>query len=360
MNEITKHISLDLARNDSARITFAKQYDHLGRKILVSLTDSGRDYTVSSQAIATLNILRPDGESGNFRAEITADGKILLTLTAWMLEKCGEVCCTVALYFEGDVKISTPKFMIEVGEAIESENEIDESESVSVLTSLISDCSEIEAVESRRVRNENQRIENEQTRIGNETARKNHESTRMTNEDARKAEENKRQAQEDLRQTNDAKREQSIESFAHTLDEFREMLKESLASSFPVGAVYISFEDTAPASIFGGTWERLEDGRFLMSGAVSGNTGGAENHSHDVSGWAWISGEGDGWGSGNILWKERMFENGETNFMDRMMGATLPGYVTTETMYGTYVDGDTNNVSSIPPHITVHMWRRIA
>ena len=97
-----------------------------------------------------------------------------------------------------------------------------------------------------------------------------------------------------------------------------------------------------------------------MSGALSGNTGGAEKHSHDVSGWAWISGEGDGWGSGNLVWKEKMFDNGEMKLMDRVMGATLPGYSETATSYGTYVEGDTNNASSIPPYITVHMWRRIA
>ena len=97
-----------------------------------------------------------------------------------------------------------------------------------------------------------------------------------------------------------------------------------------------------------------------MSGALSGNTGGAEKHSHDVSGWAWISGEGDGWGSGNLFWKEKMFDNGEMKLMDRMMGATLPGYAETATCYGTYVEGYTYTASSIPPYITVHMWRRIA
>lgn len=35
--------------------------------------------------------------------------------------------------------------------------------------------------------------------------------------------------------------------------------------SWPVGAIYLSMETTSPASIFGGTWERLAKGRFLVS-----------------------------------------------------------------------------------------------
>lgn len=32
---------------------------------------------------------------------------------------------------------------------------------------------------------------------------------------------------------------------------------------YPVGAVYISFDSTNPANIFGGTWKSIE-GRFLI------------------------------------------------------------------------------------------------
>ena len=47
---------------------------------------------------------------------------------------------------------------------------------------------------------------------------------------------------------------------------------------YPVGAVYISYESTSPASLFGGTWVQLT-GRFLrMAGDVK--TGGTARHRH--------------------------------------------------------------------------------
>lgn len=63
--------------------------------------------------------------------------------------------------------------------------------------------------------------------------------------------------------------------------------------AYPVGAVYISYVSTSPASLFGGTWTQIT-GRFLrMANDVS--TGGADNvtltvaqmptHSHTATGY---------------------------------------------------------------------------
>ncbi len=49
---------------------------------------------------------------------------------------------------------------------------------------------------------------------------------------------------------------------------------------YPVGAVYLSFSDTSPASIFGHTWEKIE-GKFLLASSTAhplGSTGGEETH----------------------------------------------------------------------------------
>ena len=43
--------------------------------------------------------------------------------------------------------------------------------------------------------------------------------------------------------------------------------------AYPVGAIYLSVTDTDPATLFGGTWERISQGRFLIgSGANAANT----------------------------------------------------------------------------------------
>ena len=54
---------------------------------------------------------------------------------------------------------------------------------------------------------------------------------------------------------------------------------------YPVGAIYISTVDTSPASLFGGTWERLKD-RFLLAAGdtyAAGATGGEAEHTLAVN-----------------------------------------------------------------------------
>ena len=53
---------------------------------------------------------------------------------------------------------------------------------------------------------------------------------------------------------------------------------QALDAIYPVGAVYLSAEPDSPASLFGGTWERIMD-RFLLGAGdayAAGSTGGEE------------------------------------------------------------------------------------
>ena len=56
--------------------------------------------------------------------------------------------------------------------------------------------------------------------------------------------------------------------------------KTLLEQTYPVGAIYVSVNNTSPASLFGGTWEQLKD-RFLLGAGdtySNGATGGEATH----------------------------------------------------------------------------------
>lgn len=52
-------------------------------------------------------------------------------------------------------------------------------------------------------------------------------------------------------------------------------------AAYPVGAIYMSLVSTSPATLFGGTWEALDEGRVLIganSTYEAGSTGGEATH----------------------------------------------------------------------------------
>lgn len=57
-------------------------------------------------------------------------------------------------------------------------------------------------------------------------------------------------------------------------------LAEIMLDLYPVGAIYISVNSTSPASLFGGTWEQIEDRFLLAAGSTyaAGSTGGEATH----------------------------------------------------------------------------------
>ena len=56
--------------------------------------------------------------------------------------------------------------------------------------------------------------------------------------------------------------------------------KALLNAIYPVGSIYMSVNSTSPATLFGGTWERIKD-RFLLAAGdayAAGGTGGEATH----------------------------------------------------------------------------------
>lgn len=60
----------------------------------------------------------------------------------------------------------------------------------------------------------------------------------------------------------------TVEMIKNIINGVTPLHSKALSSAFPVGRVYISVDEVSPASLFGGTWEKIEK-KFLYG------TGGA-------------------------------------------------------------------------------------
>lgn len=129
---------------------------------------------------------------------------------------------------------------------------------------------------------------------------------------------------------------------------------------YPVGSIYMSVSSTSPATLFGGTWERIQD-RFLLAAGSSyaaGSTGGAAthklttneipSHTHKVKWYnAGTSGSGDtAWDNGGKAWQP------STSGWDGK-GGSKDGFVATAT-------GGSKAHNNMPPYLAVYIWKRTA
>ena len=140
-------------------------------------------------------------------------------------------------------------------------------------------------------------------------------------------------------------------------------LEEIMLKLYPVGAIYISAVSTSPASLFGGTWEILNDVFLLAAGsyANAGTFGGEAEHTLTVDELPNINGtinmHGAGTGGAAVSAVTGVFSP----------GATEAGYNTGENKTGApSVSNVVFNVgggaahNNMPPYLAVYMWKRVA
>ena len=116
-------------------------------------------------------------------------------------------------------------------------------------------------------------------------------------------------------------------------------LEELMLTLYPVGTVYISANSTSPASLFGGTWERLKD-RFLLGAGdiyAAGDTGG-----------------------------EAAVKLTEANLPEGVWGVNStfgdPLYVEAGATYPfcSYTKNVGKAHNNMPPYLAVNMWKRVS
>lgn len=124
---------------------------------------------------------------------------------------------------------------------------------------------------------------------------------------------------------------------------------------YPVGSIYMSFNSTSPATLFGGTWVQITD-RFLYCANSSGTTGGENSHTLTVSEMP---------SHNHVLRRQRWFGadvaesdftgaifswvDGEPSLTYKAIASTNMGYT-----------GGSQPHNNMPQYITCYAWHRTA
>lgn len=140
------------------------------------------------------------------------------------------------------------------------------------------------------------------------------------------------------------------------------IIKSYLKTIYPVGYVYISTADTDPGTLFGGTWERIQDRFLLASGKTyaAGSTGGEASHvlvineipthDHRLPGHVW------NWGGqgGCTVYAEGAIAAAGTSTPGNNLSTKQNEWVATNT------SGGSEAHNNMPPYLAVYVWQRTA
>lgn len=123
-------------------------------------------------------------------------------------------------------------------------------------------------------------------------------------------------------------------------------IAEAKLAAWPIGSIYMSVSNTSPATLFGGTWERLS-GCFLIGASSSfpaGSTGGASTHTISKSELP------------SYTLADAVLANGTNS---AKVTTSSSGWGVPNWKYGTITTGgDGNSFSLLPPYLAVWMWKR--
>lgn len=133
---------------------------------------------------------------------------------------------------------------------------------------------------------------------------------------------------------------------------------------YPVGSVYITFNETSPADTVGGTWELLENTFLYSSADATGTIGGEKEHAltqqelpHIYGLWT-LRGTKDSFiaaSTGNAGCATLQNYNPSCWILGYDNSGLKAGY----SSFG-FEFGNNQTHNNMPPYITVHMYRRTA
>ena len=134
---------------------------------------------------------------------------------------------------------------------------------------------------------------------------------------------------------------------------------------YPVGSIYISVNDTNPGTLFGGTWEQINDRFLLACGSTysNGSTGGSATHTHTTGNHTLTV---DEMPSHSHDMDDAVYGNYKNRLGIRGDGGGGKGLIPSmmqTTGYSRYIPTNTGGGqahNNMPPYLAVYMWKRIS
>lgn len=134
MDKTLSEITLDLVQENYAAVR-AMQYDHLGRKVRVNVTDNRDTYSVPDTVKAMIKYVKPDG-NGIFNDCEIVSGHIEFTFDEQMLAASG-TCKACIVLMEDETTLSSMTFTLVIENMPLPNKEIESSYEYDTLTHLI-------------------------------------------------------------------------------------------------------------------------------------------------------------------------------------------------------------------------------
>lgn len=135
--------------------------------------------------------------------------------------------------------------------------------------------------------------------------------------------------------------------------------------AFPVGSIYLSVNSTSPASLFGGTWEKIKDKFLLASGDTytNGVTGGEATHTltldemptHNHRQFA----EGVNYLGQQVNYYEGQTGN-EVGYSYKAKGSYADYVTNGKNKSSTGETGGSQAHNNMPPYLVVNIWKRVS
>ena len=143
---------------------------------------------------------------------------------------------------------------------------------------------------------------------------------------------------------------------------FDTMFTQKMLSIYPIGAIYMSASSTSPASLFGGTWEQIQDKFLLAAGSsyAAGNTGGEAAHTLtelEIPRHTHALRANTSWGESEALAPWAQYFGSNILYDVGASGGTITRSYYAEVAQPVGSGAAHNNM---PPYLAVYVWKRTA